>query len=366
LSSFAIYSYKGGLPCILQPDDKASNLLENEKSVLLFCRQWLSGQEEFTIHTSGSTGTPKPIVLHRKQMTASARMTGQALGLASGDKALVCLNTAYIAGIMMLVRCMELQMEAHIVSPSSNPLEELPTDLSIDFAAFVPLQVQTMLGKASSTLPALNKMKAIIVGGAPVSFALEQEIRQIEASVYSTYGMTETVSHIALRQLNNSQRTDLYKAFDEVELGTDSRGCLTIRSVLTGGDKLATNDLVELIGEHQFRWLGRADQVINSGGVKIHPAITEQKLEKVFYDLNVSARFFITAIPDDKLGETVILFIEGYQDQINAEEFKQTMIRHLSRFEIPKKILFTDQFLETATSKVDRLKTKDSHLKSSF
>lgn len=358
MSHFAIYTYRNGFSYPLSLDTETENLTENTKQALLFCKAWYSSQQEFVVHTSGSTGTPKPILLHRKQMAASAQLTGKALGLQPGDKALVCLNTSYIAGIMMLVRCMELQMEAHIVEPSSNPLESIQADLVLDFAALVPLQLQTLLAKEEQSAKMLNQMKAIIVGGAPVNYALEQSLQSIEAPVYLTYGMTETVSHIAFRRLNGPLRSDLFQAFDEVQLGTDQRGCLTIRSVLTNNQLLITNDLVELTDHQKFRWLGRADQVINSGGIKIHPAKLEQKLEQAFYQMQFNHRFFITGIPHSLLGEAVSLFIECDEAMLDTSTFLASIAPYLDKYEVPKQIFCIQRFKETATGKIDRLGTK--------
>jgi O-succinylbenzoic acid--CoA ligase len=192
----------------------------NALAALDFCRDWLAGQEEFIVQTSGSTGAPKPITLRRRQMIASARATGAALGLAAGMTALVCLPVRYIAGRMMLVRGFELDLNLVIVEPTSDPLAALPEALTIDFAAYVPLQMQTLLDQAlvahnDSCFPddtahafryrrRLDALHAILVGGAPLTPALEMQIRQLAAPVYHTYGMTETVTHVALRRVNGA------------------------------------------------------------------------------------------------------------------------------------------------------------------
>ena len=178
-----------------------------EADALAFCRAWLSGQTEFTLHTSGSTGTPKPIRLTRAQMRASAHLTGQTLGLRAGDVALVCLNIRYVAGVMMLVRGLELGLPMTIIEPAGNPLAGFdPANVRFDFTALVPLQLQHILDDTPEKLAILNRMKAILVGGAVVSPALEQALQVITAPIFSTYGMTETVSHIALRRLNGPER----------------------------------------------------------------------------------------------------------------------------------------------------------------
>lgn len=210
-------------------------------------------------------------------MQASARLTGQTLGLQPGDAALVCLNVRYVAGVMMLVRGLELGLSLTIQEPSGNPLANLdPATDRFAFAAFVPLQLQTILEQTPDKMPILNGMKAIVVGGAATSLALERALQVITAPVYATYGMTETVSHIALRRLNGPDASEVFTALDGVTLGTDERGCLHSTAAATNFEQIQTNDVVELIDPAHFRLLGRADRVINSGGVKIQPERVEQ------------------------------------------------------------------------------------------
>jgi o-succinylbenzoate---CoA ligase len=330
---------------------------------LEFCKNWLSGQEEFVLHTSGSTGTPKPIRLHRRQMEASAAMTIQTLGLQKGDKALVCLNTDYIAGTMMLVRCMQAGMDMFLQEPSANPLHTWPPDTKLDFTALVPMQMQNILSETADKKPILDSMKAILLGGAPVAKSLETALQAIQAPCYHTYGMTETVSHIALRRLNGPNRTEYFTAFDEVQLGTDDRGCLTIQSVLSNGQKLITNDLANLQPGNRFVWLGRADQVINSGGIKLQAATIETNLEPLFNQLQLQANYFIAPLPHPLLGSAAVLFIEHTQPSQNLlATLKKYMPAYLQRYEIPKEIFWLSSFQQTATGKTDRLATLQPYM----
>lgn len=334
-----------------------SGLSDFEIYTLQFCKQWLNNQKQFTIPTSGSTGQPKSIIIKRGQMVVSTRMTADALNLIAGDKALVCLDTAYIAGKMMLVRGFEIGMQMTIVTPSSNPLEPLPgTDF--DFTALVPLQLQTILERSSEKLAILNGMKAIIVGGAPVGINLEKKIRQLKVPVYSTYGMTETVSHIALRRLNGKSKTDHYTALKNVTIGRDSRGCLTIRSALTENQLLNTNDIVEITSDNSFKWIGRADNVINTGGVKVQVEKLEKIIENVLIELGIEKRFIVAGVKDDILGQKIILILEGIKLSVDKEKGLHNVLNStLNQYEIPKKTLYIKQFRETGTGKIRRAAT---------
>ena len=343
-----------------------ANLSPYERQVVQFAQQWLSGQETFTVQTSGSTGAPKPILLTRTQMVTSARLTGQAVGLQPGDQALVCVSVAYIAGMMMLVRGFELGLHLTIVDPVSQPLAQFSPATHFDFTAMIPLQLQETLQGAPHACTILDGMKGILIGGAPVSQRLEDQLQRITAPIYHTYGMTETVSHIALKRLNGPQRSACYVPFAGVCLGQDERGCLTITSVLTRGETLQTNDLVEVYPNGTFRWLGRIDNVINSGGVKVQiekvEAAIEAWLTRYQQGRYAERRFFVGALPDARLGQSVIAVIEGEPfggGQTLSPEMTAT-IRHmlqqvLTPYEIPRQWYFLSRFLETPTGKIDRL-----------
>ena len=327
-----------------------------ENSTLKFSREWLSGQEGFSIFTSGSTGKPKEITLNRNQMIASARMTATTLNLRAGDRSLVCLNTEFIAGMMMLVRGFELKMMMTIIEPASNPLNNIPSSETFDFTAMVPMQMQKILEESRDKIPLLNNMKAILLGGSGVSAILEENLQRISAPVYSTYGMTETVSHIALRRLNGNSRSELYTIMEEVKTGIDERGCLTINAPSTRNHTIITNDLVEMTGNNTFRWLGRIDNVINSGGIKIHSDYIEEKINRIFNHTEVQNRFFICAMPDQEFGEIAVLIIEG---KFNQNTIYKMLKEKLGKFEVPKKILSVEKFTETATQKIDKIATRN-------
>ena len=336
-----------------------------EADALVFCRAWLSGQPEFVLQTSGSTGTPKPITLTRTQMRASAHLTGQTLGLQTGDAALVCLNVGYVAGVMMLVRGLELGLPMTIIEPTGNPLAGFSPELTrFKFTAFVPLQLQAILEQSPGKLPILNEMKAILVGGAATNPALERALQIIETPVFATYGMTETVSHIALRRLNGADRSDWFTALDGVDLGTDERSCLHITSAATNFVRVQTNDVVELTSNPanklpiQFRLLGRADRVINSGGVKIQPEQVEQVIGTALATAGGAGRLFVAGLPDERLGQRVVLFCEKWTPTDEQWQGVQTTVcQHMGPYAMPRAVVTVEEFAQTPTGKIDRTQT---------
>jgi O-succinylbenzoic acid--CoA ligase len=316
-----------------------------------FCQSYILGKEEFVLHTSGSTGKPKPIRLTRAQMQASAQMTQRALNLKSGQRALVCLNVAYIAGTMMLVRGMELGLTMYVVAPSSQPFAELPDGLPIDFMAVVPLQLQTLLETEQHNR--LNSLNIIIVGGAPVNSVMLTQVQQLRVPVFSTYGMTETVSHIALRKLNGMDASEAYTLLEGVDASTDERDCLRLRGTVTNQEWIQTNDVVGFTDTTHFQIIGRADNVINSGGIKIQLEKVEQAIEQIW---NRSERFFVWWKSDERLGQKLILVTENAQIA-DKENFNKGLQLLLSPYEIPREVYTVKKFVETATGKVDKRRT---------
>jgi o-succinylbenzoate---CoA ligase len=328
---------------------------EYEQKVINFCQNWQSGQEEFIIKTSGSTGEPKPIILNRNQMIASAKLTGETFGLEAGDSSLVCLNIEYIAGMMMLVRGMVLGLKLTIIEPSGNPFQHFRNPI-FDFFAFVPLQLENIL-ENEKNIGILNRAKATIVGGAAVNEVLEQKIQQLNVPVFSTYGMTETVSHIAVRRLNGNNKSENFKVLEGVIIGIDNRNCLNIISKSSNNALVQTNDIIEIISEKEFRLIGRFDNIINSGGVKIQLEKVEKAIEKEIQIFNPK-RYFAYGIPDEKLGQKLVLVVEtDILDENLKELFLSKIKLILPKYEIPKEIIFIKSFQETPTGKVDKKAT---------
>lgn len=324
--------------------------------------KWLEGTREFVLHTSGSTGKPKPITVTRAQLQASAAMTGKALSLGSGTRALVCLNVGYVAGLMMLVRGMELGWELTITEPTSNPVVGLDS-VDFDFVAMVPLQLQAVLENPSTDNQVSNLGK-ILLGGAPVSLALADRIKGLNVPVFQSYGMTETVSHVALKALNGPAASDSYVFLPGIDYGTDGRGCLFVSGAVTNGQVVQTNDLVE-IDSDTFQWLGRADNVINSGGVKIVLDQADQHVAQVFHDLGIPNAFYCWWEADEKLGQKLVLIVESEVGDFTWQQLATEIRKHVSAYENPKHIYFAKAFAKTATDKIDKRATFQQFLKSS-
>ena len=301
-----------------------------------FISEWYSTNIEMDLKTSGSTGKPKSISVKKDWMQNSAELTRKTFGLKKGDSALLCMPMKYVAGKMMVVRALELGLDLKVVEPSSNPLKNM--DEIIDFAAMVPFQLENSLND-------LDQVKTLIVGGGQVSQQLIEKLQKISTQIFETYGMTETLTHVAIKPLNGPNISDLFRALDGIRFEKDDRGCLAIHASALNPVPIVTNDLVELIDENSFRWLGRFDNVINSGGVKIIPELVEAKLLSII----PNNRFFINGESDESLGEKVVLVVEGNVIEISFDS--------LEKFEKPKEIYFISEFLETESGKIRRGET---------
>lgn len=300
-----------------------------------FIDEWNSGLDFVESKTSGSTGKPKTLRLLKKHMIASAQMTGDFLNLKENDSALLCMSIATIAGKMMIVRAIVLDLNLIVTDINSTPLKN--TTRKIDFAAMVPMQVEGSLNELSL----INKL---IVGGGVISNHLWNAISESECLAYQTFGMTETISHIAMRRVSNELTN--YRILPGVEIAVEE-GCLSINAPDLGVENLHTNDQVEIYEDGSFKWLGRKDFVINSGGIKIHPEVIEDKLEGL-----IQQPFFAIGLPDDTFGEKLILCIEG-----DASILKSELETCLNKFYIPKYVYCFDEFSRTASGKINRLKT---------
>ncbi len=303
-----------------------------------FLMDWLDKNDFIEVKTSGSSGQPKLIKVSKQSMVNSAIATGNYFKMKPGDKALHCLPTHYISGKMMLVRAMILGLELDFVEPTSQPVFDY--DIAYDFCAVIPLQLQNIL-------PYLDRIKTVIVGGASVSKTLEAAIQDSKSKVYATYGMTETVSHIAVKALNGKYKSPYFSVFPNVVISQDNRGCLVIDAPKLSSEKVVTNDIVTIHSDKEFDFVGRFDTMINSGGVKLFPEQIEAKLEG-----KIGGRFFISSQNDEALGEKLILIVEG-----NDVALPKDVFEGLDKFEIPKDVFAIPKFTETATGKIQRKKT---------
>ncbi|WP_445452154.1 AMP-binding protein [Flavobacterium sp. 25HG05S-40] len=302
-----------------------------EKPVGDFLLDWFDSKSFIEMQTSGSTGEPKTISVSKQAMVDSALATGDFFELTPGNKALQCLPVKYVAGKMMLVRAMILGFDLEFVAPSSHPLDN--SEFDFDFVAMVPLQAQNSISE-------LKRVKKMIVGGAAINKALEKQLLKLPTEVYETYGMTETITHIAARKLGEKAFTVL----PNVTISYDDRNCLVIHAPRISPEVIVTNDIVELLNENQFIFLGRMDNVINSGGIKLIPEQIEEKLAG-----KIQQRFFIASRPDQELGEKVILIVEG-----ESQDFGDSLYEALDKYERPKELLFLPKFKETPTGKILR------------
>lgn len=310
----------------------------DEVAIGQFILEWLDENDFIIVKTSGSTGIPKKIKLQKNHIFNSAEATATYFDLKENTKALLCLSSEYIAGKMMLVRAMTAGWDLHTVSPEKNPLENIESDF--DFTAMVPYQV-------FHSLADLHKVKKLIVGGGVVPFKLENELQQCETHIFATYGMTETISHIAVRPINGTEKSTVFSALPKVKFSQSKNGCLQIHAPEISEETVETNDVVELISQTSFKFLGRIDNVINTGGVKVHPETVEENLS-----LHINQPFFIASEKDDALGERVILVVES-EKQLQLEDYSEAF-ETLSAFEKPKKIYSVQNFIYTETGKIKR------------
>ncbi len=306
-------------------------------SVLEFLQTYFNDSDFIEIETSGSTGTPKKIRLTKAMLKASAKATLQFLNIQLGQKAWACLPTNKVGGLMMLVRWVEGELDLHWEEPSSKPLQGL--DQKISLAALTPQQAFNCLDK-------LHFIDKLILGGGPISLELDQELQKVEGAVYHSYGMTETVSHIALRRINGDKASDCFKALPEVRFSINEKDCLQIDANHLGIKSLQTNDVVALQNDTRFKWLGRLDNVVNSGGVKLFP----EKIEEAIGTLPLP--YFVMGIPDPVLGEKLILVVES-TSAISKEEWQQYW-QHLPKLQQPKACFTRAVFCYTETGKLKR------------
>lgn len=312
-----------------------------------FLSEWQNDSPYVHVQTSGSTGAPKPMLVEKRRMLASARITCDFLNLQPGDTALLCMSLDYIAGKMMVVRSLERGLKLIEVEPSGHPLSTL--NYKLDFAAMVPLQVYNSL-QVPEERERLMQIRHLIIGGGAIDDEMAAQLKSFPHAVWSTYGMTETLSHIALRRLSGSEASEWYTPFSSVKVSLSDEGCLVIDAPEVCAERLVTNDIADLsLGpgpSDRFRILGRKDNVICSGGIKIQAEELERQLRP-----HLRVPYLISKRPDAKFGEVVVLLTEG-----SVDEARQVCERVLPKFHQPRAYMHVDQIPLTATGKPQRWK----------
>ncbi len=301
-----------------------------------------------TVQTSGSTGVPKKMQVQKSRMIASAKATLTFLNIQKGQSALLCLPTKYISGMMMVVRSIVGGLHLIEGDVCGHPLEAfVDQGASFDFVAMTPMQVFNSLQVPQEKM-LLQQIGTLIIGGGAISPALEKELRKLHpVRIYSTYGMTETLSHIAMRQVNGEHPSSWYVPLPGVTIDTDTNDALRIFAPEIYPDWLQTNDVVHCVNQ-KFEVLGRRDNIINSGGVKIQLEQVEKEIAQVYSSLN----FVVTSVADDKFGEVLVLLVEKGNDidcRLSEIDFD-----FLPRYFQPKHMLFVEHIPMTETGKPNR------------
>ena len=317
---------------------------EFELQIVSFLKLWLNDSNYIQTKTSGSTGKPKQIRLTKSSMIKSAELTLAFFNLQQEDSILLCLPSNFIAGKMILVRSLVGKLKLSSVKPSLNPLKNRTE--TIDFAAMTPMQVKTVLTENPEKI---NLIKTLIIGGAPVDKKLEQDLKPFKTKCFSTFGMTETITHIAVKELNKNNE---FLALPTVTFQKSKENRLIINAPHLPDSPILTNDIVELTSPTTFIWKGRIDNIINTGGIKV----VAEELELQLIKLIPNNRFFVTSEKDNLLGEKIILIIEG---ETNSK-LANLNFGAINKYKVPKKTYFISSFIESKNGKILKQETKDA------
>ncbi|HET9571927.1 MAG TPA: AMP-binding protein [Bacteroidales bacterium] len=309
-----------------------------------FLADWFNDSDEMTVQTSGSTGTPKLIRVRKSQMMNSACATCFHLRLEPNDKVLLCMSLQFIAGKMMVIRSLVAGLDLYMVPPSGYPLKDI--DVHFRFAAMVPMQIFNSL-QVSLERDRLQRIAILLIGGSAVDPKLESALQSFPNSVYASYGMAETLSHIALRRINGSDASDFFTPLPSVDVFLSEEQCLIIDAPLVCDQRLYTNDHAEMRGDGSFRILGRIDNVINTGGIKVQT----ETLEAFLSDF-IDVPFAISSLPDEKFGEIIVLAVEGVLD--DALLTQTLHAENLPAHQFPKQIITLDRLPRTESGKINR------------
>ena len=306
--------------------------------LFLFLKDWFSPSPYLTVQTSGSTGQPKEIQVEKSRMMQSAQLTCSFLGLKEGDSALLCMSLKYIAGKMMVIRALVAGLDLYLAEPSGNPLRNI--DKPFNFVAMIPMQVYNSLTSVEE-MKRIKAVKNLIIGGGAIDRELRDKLKSFPNNVYSTYGMTETLSHIAMQKLSGEDTSGSYMPFESVSLSLSEDSALIIDAPLVATERLYTNDIAQIHTDGSFNIIGRRDNIINSGGIKIQIEEVEQQLQPY-----ADRPFAITSLPNPKFGEIVVLVVEGHMDE--------QAFAALPEYHRPKRVIHIDAIPLTETGKVNR------------
>ena len=336
----------------LQELESLSRTENNEalKAVYHFLTEWFSDTPTVNVQTSGSTGTPKQMAVEKARMINSACLTCDYLNLKTGDTALLCMDLKYIGAKMMVVRALVAGLKLMVRPASGHPMQFL--DQGVDFTAIVPLQLYNSL-QTEEEKQKLAACKHILVGGGAVNNDLRQQLQSLPARFYSTYGMTETLSHIALQPLNGHNKPAHYYPFPGVSLTLSPEQTLVIQAPALCPQILVTNDVAQIFNDGSFIILGRKDNTVNSGGIKIQIETDEDLLRP---HLNTS--FALTSIPDIRLGEALVLLLEQNTDT-DIKELQYQMRTWLPPYHSPRFIYRIKKIPVTETGKINRAACKE-------
>lgn len=323
----------------------AKTLSKTDNDLMLFLKNWNDTTKFISVETSGSTGIPKKISISKKSVINSAKATNSFFGLNETSVYLICLPIKYIAGKMMLIRSISSNSKMCFADSYSNPIKDL--DQPIDFCAMTPYQVKNSI---VSSKKKFKWIKTLIIGGGIIDKILEKELNTISTNCYQTFGMTETISHIAIRKIGSKSPSNLYTCLDHVTINSNETNQLIISSKSLGIQNMISNDIIELIDNKTFKWIGRIDNVINSGGIKHYPELLEKKLEEQLQ----GTKFFIDKVEHAELGEQIILIIENTKNI----KIKTAVFKNFNSYEIPKKVFELDEFIYTNNNKINRPKSK--------
>lgn len=302
-----------------------------------FVAEWFNEKDFIKTKTSGSTGKPKTIFHKKKYCIASAEATCKFFNLQKGNTALLCLPISSIGAKMMFIRSLVFDLDLYVQKPNSQPLEKIKID--IDFAAMVPLQV---LSTFENNIEKWQYIKTLIIGGGVVNNSLKNKIEIAGLNAFSTFGMTETISHIALNKIGENNN---YNALENVFFTKNEDDCLVIEAKYLGIEKLETKDIINLKNHKTFEWLGRKDNAIESGGFKFLPEVLEQKISSL-----ISVPFFISSLPNEKLNNEIVLIVNSKNRLISKEDLKTV----LDKYELPKQIFFLPKFKFLHSGKIDK------------